>query len=314
MPVFTTDFLGHCLQSVLLNASGVHCTTAEQLSILYKEPVAGVVSKSATLEPKTGNPKPRYWDDGTISINAMGLPNNGLDYYLKTAIDVPKNSDQLFILSVAGIDIEQNYDIFKKINAFTEIDAIELNLSCPNLPNHPIIAYNFSVFEKILKEVVAINKKPLGIKLPPYFESHQFDTVSQILNKSGIQFISTINSIPNALIIDIETETPVIYPKKGLGGLGGSFVKPTTLANIYQFHERLNSDISIIGCGGIQNGGDVFEHILCGASLVEIGTQLAVEGPAVFSRIQSELFDIMKQKNYKTIADFKGKLKFKETI
>ena len=131
--------------------------------------------------------------------------------------------------------------------------------------------------------------------------------MANILNKYQLRFITCINSIGNALYV--EDESVVIKPKGGFGGIGGAYVKPTALANVRMFHKLLKKDISIIGCGGVESGKDVFEHILCGASMVQIGTQLMKDGTKVFSKILTELKEIMKDKNYTTILDFKGKLK-----
>ncbi|MCU0327486.1 MAG: dihydroorotate oxidase [Chitinophagales bacterium] len=292
-----------------MNASGVHCTSAQEIQEVLNSDSLGAVSKSMTIEARQGNPKPRYWDDSKVSINSMGLPNHGLEYYLQAAQQIQKHDDQLFWLSVAGLNLEGNFDIFKKINSIQSIDAVELNLSCPNLPDHPIIAYNLPEFERMLKSVLDVSEKPVGVKLPPYFENAQFDSVAKILNQYPIDFITTINSIPNALVVDIASESTVITPKNGYGGIGGPFIKPTTLANINQFHLRLEDRIAIIGCGGIQNGSDVFEHILCGASAVQIGSQIAFEGLSCFQRIQNEFQQIVNQKKYSQISDFRGKLK-----
>lgn len=299
--------------NILLNASGVHCTTAEQMQEVLVANAAGVVSKSITVEAREGNIQPRYWDNGTISLNSMGLPNKGLEYYLEAITQLKKQPHQHIILSIAGLNLENNYSIFEKINAMPQIDAIELNLSCPNIASHPIIAYNLPVFKEILTKVSTICKKPLGVKLPPYFENHQFDAVAEILNQTTIQFITTINSIPNALVVNPATETTAIASNNGFGGLGGLFIKPTTLANVHQFYKRLKPEISIIGCGGIQNGTDVFEHVLCGASYVQIGSQIAMEGVATFERINHEFQEILIKKGYTTLDQFRGKLKVLES-
>lgn len=102
----------------------------------------------------------------------------------------------------------------------------------------------------------------------------------------------------------------IIKPKNGFGGIGGEYIKPAALANVHALYQRLNKEIAIIGTGGITSGRDIFEHILCGASIVQIGTQLQKEGVAVFDRLTKELQKIMITKGYHTINDFKGKLQY----
>ena len=101
----------------------------------------------------------------------------------------------------------------------------------------------------------------------------------------------------------------MIRPKEGFGGIGGEYVKPTALANVRAFATRLKPEIKIIGTGGILTGQDAYEHLLCGATMLQIGTQLQKEGPAIFERIAQELEAIMKKKSYQSIADFRGKVK-----
>ena len=108
----------------------------------------------------------------------------------------------------------------------------------------------------------------------------------------------------------INDESVVIKPKNGFGGIGGQYIKPTALANVHAFYQRLTPSIQIIGTGGVLTGRDVFEHILCEASMVQIGTSLQKKGSKVFSRLTWELKEIMNEKGYKTLDDFRGKLKY----
>ena len=144
--------------------------------------------------------------------------------------------------------------------------------------------------------------------MPPYFDLVHFDQAAAVFNKFPLAFVNCVNSIGNGIVI--EDESVVIKPKNGFGGIGGEYVKPTALANVHAFYQRLNPSIQIIGTGGILSGRDAFEHILCGASMVQIGTTLHKEGASAFSRITNELKEIMEEKGYKSIEEFKGKLKY----
>ncbi len=124
-----------------------------------------------------------------------------------------------------------------------------------------------------------------------------------------LKWVTCINSIGNGLLVDPHTEQTLIYPKYGLGGIGGAYVKPTALANVRNFRTRLHHTVDIIGCGGITNGTDVFEHILCGASAVQIGTCLMQFGVGIFEQIHNELISIMNTKGYRKLIDFQNKLK-----
>ncbi len=146
--------------------------------------------------------------------------------------------------------------------------------------------------------------------MPPYFDISHFNKAAEIINEFNIDFITCINSIGNGLVIDPIEERVVIKPKNGFGGIGGSVIKSTALANVHQFYKLTNC--SIIGCGGIKTGMDAFEHILCGASAVQVGSQLKIEGTKCFGRITMELKNIMLSKGYKKIDNFRGLLKYIE--
>ncbi len=241
----------------------------------------------------------------------MGLPNLGVDYYLDYAIKKQQEMTQQapFFFSVAGMSVAENIELLKKIQESDFEGITELNLSCPNVPGKPQVAYDFPLTDQILETVFGFFTKPLGVKLPPYFDLAHFDEMAKILNKYPLTYINSINSIGNALFIDPVTDSVVIKPKDGFGGLGGEYVKPTALANVRAFYTRLKPEIKIIGTGGIRNGQDAYEHLLCGASMLQIGTELQKEGPAIFERLTKELETIMKEKGYQSISEFQGKLK-----
>ncbi len=239
----------------------------------------------------------------------MGLPNLGFDYYLDYVQKYQKKSSTPVFFSVASMSMQDNIETLKKLEDSDFHGFTELNLSCPNVVGKPQVAYDFELTEKILTEVFSFFTKPLGVKLPPYFDPAHFDQMATILNKFPLVFVNAINSVGNGLIIDPEKEQVVIKSKEGFGGIGGEYIKPTALANVHAFYQRLNPTIQIIGTGGIVSGQDAFEHILCGASMLQIGTQLYKEGPLVFDRVLSELEAIMNTKGYTNIEQFRGKLK-----
>lgn len=304
-----TTFLDYTYENPLMNASGVHCMTVEELTALENSAAGAFITKSATLAPREGNPEPRYSDVPLGSINSMGLPNNGVDYYLDYALKYQMNHEAPLFFSVAGTSVDENIALLRKIQDSDFQGITELNLSCPNVPGKPQVAYDFPLTEKILTEVFQFFTKPLGVKLPPYFDMAHFDQMAEILNKFPLTYVNSINSIGNGLYIDPDSDQVVIRPKEGFGGIGGEYVKPTALANVRAFATRLKPEIKIIGTGGILTGQDAYEHLLCGATMLQIGTQLQKEGPAIFERISQELEAIMKKKGYQSIADFRGNVK-----
>ena len=304
-----TTFAHTKFANPFMNASGVHCMTIEDLQELEKSDAGAYITKSCTLEKREGNPSPRYVDLALGSINSMGLPNLGFNYYLDYVLEAQQNQDTPIFFSIAGMSPEENLEMLDSIQKSAFSGITELNLSCPNVPGKPQLAYDFQATEQLLEKVFAFFKKPLGVKLPPYFDLAHFDQMADILNKFPLTYVNSVNSVGNALYIDTEEEAVVIKPKNGFGGLGGQYIKPTALANVRAFYTRLKPEIQIIGTGGIETGQDAFKHLLCGASMLQIGTALHKEGPEIFTRIRRELQEIMDKKGYQSIDEFRGKLK-----
>lgn len=295
--------------NVMLNAAGIRCATIDELTKVLNSEAGGCVTKSATPEPRAGNESPRMKATPLGCINSMGLPNHGLDYYLKFAEENQGKDGKQVLLSIAGLTVDQNLEMLHKIQESSFNGLVELNLSCPNIKGESQIAYDFEAVRDILTKTFKFFTKDLGIKLPPYFDLHQFDQIADVLNDFPIAYVNSINSIGNGLIVNPETESVVIKPKGGFGGLGGDYVKPTALANVRALRLRLKPEIAIIGTGGIKSGRDVFEHVLCGANVVQIGTAFGFEDVKIFSRISKELSEIMAEKGYSSLDDFRGKLK-----
>ncbi|QCE34317.1 dihydroorotate oxidase [Acetobacteraceae bacterium] len=300
----------HLFPNLLMNAAGVSCQTEKELNLILSSQAGGIVTKSATLEKREGNPLPRQELLEIGSINSMGLPNLGFDYYLDYALrKQEEGTHPPVILSLSGLSISENMEMLQKVEKSGFKGLTELNLSCPNVIGKGQVGYDYKAMKEVLSEAFSHFNKDLGIKLPPYFDFFQFDAVAEILNEFKLAYVNLINSVGNGLAIDLESETALIRPKGGFGGLGGEMIKATALANVRAMRLRLNDTIRIIGTGGVKTGQDVFEHVLCGADLVQIGTELWREGPEIFARLNKELSEIMQQKNYQTLQDFRSKLK-----
>ncbi len=182
----------------------------------------------------------RTWHEPDVakgaSLNSEGLPNSGIDYYLDSqtiADSMAADPSKPYMVSISGKTLADNIAMLKKIvNHTSRIAAIELNLACPNVIGKPIIAYDFEQLKNVLAEVTkvpGISKIPLGIKMPPYFDGVQFQLAAGIINaySSSIGYVACINTIGNALAIDIVSEAPVIASNNGYAGLSGHAVKYT---------------------------------------------------------------------------------------
>jgi dihydroorotate dehydrogenase (fumarate) len=330
------------------------CTEAHELLALQGSKAGAVLTKSCTLKHREGNPLPRYYGTHGFSINSMGLPNKGIEFYTNFAKQIDKKP---YILSICGLSPEENIELLTIALQHPAISAIEINVSCPNIIGKPQLGYDIEGFEEFLHLVKLRynhlkSDKPIGLKLPPYFDFVHFEAIAKIINDCNapvnnsasaaqsecnacaaqsecnasttsvntsessecnvIQFIVCSNSLGNGLWIDSDSETVRIKPKNGFGGVGGSVMKATTLANVHKFYQLLKNSVDIIGCGGITSGQDIFDLILVGAKAVQIGTQLMEVGESVFETYLNELTEIMEKKGYTSIDSFRGKVKYIE--
>lgn len=307
--MFKTSISGINLETCVYNASGARCTESEELFELEKSKAGAVLTKSCTLNEREGNQKPRYFGFDGFSINSMGIPNHGFEYYANLKI-----TKKPYFLSVSGLSVDENLQLLGYVKERPNVSAVELNVSCPNIIGKPQLGYDIKGLDEFLDKVQKIwedNEKPLGLKLPPYFDISHFESVAQVIRLHPcIRFLTCSNSFGNGLWIDSDSESVVIKPKNGFGGVGGKAMKATTLANVHKFYQLLGDSVDIIGCGGVTSGKDIFELILCGAKCVQIGTQFMEYGTIVFSKYLRELKTIMELKGYTTIENFRGKLKY----
>lgn len=275
----------------IMNASGCLCMSKEELDDLkYNSWLDAIVTKSGTLVERQAHPKPNLYVDTLGSINSIGLSNPGYLFYNMY------NYDGLYIQSLHPFDPNELDEMLNNVT-----NHIELNVSCPNVNRTTI---NLGEYLKVVEK----HKRKIGIKLPVLFYPEQFDDTSSLLLKyrDNVDFITCCNSIPNGLLVDNSNLTTRIVPNNGLGGIGGSYIKPLGLSNVYNFYRRLGDSIDIIGCGGISTGDDVYDYILCGAKAVQIGTQFLREGVGCFKRIGYELLQKISDNHYSTILEFRG--------
>jgi dihydroorotate dehydrogenase (fumarate) len=303
----STTIAGVRFPTCFMNAAGALCVTEDELRNLGRSHTGAIVTKSMTVEPRMGNPDPRYYGFSGGSINSMGLPNLGHAAYA-TLIPGLREFGKPVIASVAGLCEADFVKIATAINE-SRPDLIEVNLSCPNIPGKPQIGYDAEDSERLLEQVRRVITVPMGVKLPPYFDPAHHERMARVIERVGVEFLSLINSVGNGLVIDPERESVVIKPKGGFGGLGGAMIKPVALANVRAFWKLFEGRVPIIGVGGVVTGTDAFEHLLCGASAVQIGTVLVEEGLGAFERLAKELSSVLTRKGYASPAACRGQLK-----
>jgi len=300
------------LDPALFNASGPWCTFDQELWPLARSQAGAVVLKSATFEPRKGNPEPRVScdRDGGTSINSVGLANLGYEGHAeqlaRLKADVPGKP---VIASVAGLVPDHYAVMARRLGAVA--DALEINLSCPNIAGKPQVAFDPEASRRVLAEVRSVTTCDLWVKLPPFQDKRLVEQMAGILLETGVQAAVCINS-PSGLDVDLDAEATCIHPNGGMGGLGGRDVLRVALWNVRQFALTLGEKVAVIGCGGVERGEDVFKHVLCGASAVQVGTGYLMEGPGIFDRLRGELIELLEKKDCSSLQAKRGALRVLE--
>lgn len=280
-------------------ASGILGYSAETLAGIVEGGAGAIVTKSVGLKPRKGYPNPTVVQANCGLINAMGLPNPGIDEFVteireaKTVLNAP------LIVSVYGFSAEE-YAIVAQKAVKAGADAVELNVSCPHVKETGSeIGQNPEILAGVVKKVKAVVEKPVFVKLSPNVTS--IADIAEIAAKAGADALTAINTV-KAIAIDTETAIPVLGNK--VGGLSGPAIKPIALRQVYDIYERVK--VPVIGCGGIAGWRDAVEFFLAGAIAVQIGTAIATKGPNVFKAITRGIDVHLKKKGYRSVEEIVG--------
>lgn len=291
------------LSNPAILASGVLGVAAGGLIRAWRDGAGAVVSKTVGLKPRPGYPGPRIVGiHGDSLMNAMGIPNPGIDDYLpeiKATVDkgIP------VIGSVLGHSPEEFASIAQKL-VQADVTAVELNVSCPHVGSLYLLGMDPKSVTQVVKEVKKQieGKVPVWVKLPGSTDYPRLVKVAQAAEAVEASAIVAINTLP-ALAIDPESQRPSLGA--GIGGLSGPAIKPIGVRTVWELH-RAGISIPIIGAGGILTGLDVIEYLLAGATAVEIGTGVLTRGTNIFSQVCQEITDYLEHHQIKRITDLIG--------
>lgn len=271
------------LKSPLILASGT-CNFGHELSEFYDLSIlGGLSSKGLTCKPRVGNEGVRVAECPSGMLNSVGLQNPGVDYFIEHDLDYMNSLGTGVIVNAAGHSFDDYIEIVRKLNMHKEkIDALEINLSCPNVKAG---CMSVGSDPEQVAAIVSLMRKetdlPLWIKLTPNVTD--IKSIALAAQNSGADAVVLINTLLG-MAIDIKTRRPVLH--NNTGGYSGPAVKPVALRMVSECSQVL--DIPIIGCGGISTYEDVLEFMIAGSSAVEIGTASLIH-PTCPVTITSEL-------------------------
>ncbi len=265
---------------------------------------AGAVClKGTTLEPRLGNSPHRIAETPAGMLNAIGLQNPGVRYVVDKLLPQLDFRETRFIANVSGSTVEEYREVTRIFDG-SPIDAIEINISCPNVKEGGVAFGNDPAMSARVVEVCrAVTRKPLITKLSP----NQTDIAENARRciKAGTDALAVINTLMG-MAVDVESRRPIIGNNQG--GLSGPAIKPIALLKVHQVYQVAKPHgIPIIGQGGIVNANDALEFLIAGASAVGIGTSLFYD-PLVCSKINAGIVEYLKRHGFRQVSELVGTL------
>ena len=266
--------------------------------------VGAVCLKGTTLEPRLGNAPHRLAETPEGMLNAIGLQYPGVDYVVNDILPSLDFSETRFIANVSGSTIEEYVEVTSKFDN-SPIDAIEINISCPNVKEGGVAFGNDpQMSARVVEACRAATKKPLITKLSPNQTDIKHN--AKLCIEAGSDAFAVINTVMG-MAIDIETKRPIIHNNQG--GLSGPAIKPIALLKVHEVHQVCKPhNIPIIGQGGVVTTNDAIEFLLAGATTVGLGTGLFYD-PLCCRKINEGIIDYLVKNNHQNISEIIGSLK-----
>ncbi len=294
----SVDFCGVHFKNPIVTASGTFGFGEEYNEYAPLEEYGGIGTKGLTRYPRGGNKPPRIAEVPMGILNSVGLQNPGVEAFVEDLMPHISEYDTNIIANMSGNTIEE-YCQMAEILSKSDVDIIEMNISCPNV-KHGGLAFgtNPDTVYELTKEVKAVCKKPLAVKLSPNVTS--ITDIAKAAQRGGADCLSLINTLLG-MKIDINTRRPVLA--NNMGGLSGSAVKPVAIRMVHQVYNAV--DIPIIGMGGVMSGADVIEFMLAGASLVALGTGMFIK-PDLITEVKNDISEYCERNGIEDINDIVG--------
>ena len=290
------------LKNPVLVASGTFGFGEEYHSLIDLNKLGGIITKTVTFKPLPGNPPPRLAETSAGLLNSIGLENPGVDRFISEKLPFLQKIESFIVVSIGGESEEEYCMVAKKLSQAQGIDALEINVSCPNVKQGGYIlgksAKNvFGIVNK-LKNVTSL---PLIVKLTP--EVSDIVEIAEAALQAGAEAISLINTLPG-MTIDVNTWRPKLG---GItGGLSGPAIKPVAVKTVWEVYQKLKCPI--VGMGGIMNFEDALEFVLAGASAIAVGTANLID-PQISIDIIEKLERYLVKQKIKKFSFLIGKVK-----
>ncbi|MBD5245178.1 MAG: dihydroorotate dehydrogenase [Barnesiella sp.] len=289
------------LKNPVMTASGTFGYGTEFADFIDLDRLGGFVVKGTTLNHREGNDYPRMAETPMGMLNAVGLQNKGVDYFIDHIYPEIKDIDSQIIVNVSGASVNDYVAVAEKIASLDKINAIEVNISCPNVKQGGMaFGTTASGAAEVTKAIRKAYPKTLIVKLSPNVTD--ITEIARAVEAEGADSVSLINTLLG-MAIDVERQRPILSTVTG--GLSGPAVKPVALRMVWQVSRAVK--IPVIGLGGISSGADAMEFILAGASAIQVGTANFFN-PRVTMEIIDYMSEYCKRHNVNNITDLIGAL------
>ena len=289
------------LKNPVMTASGTFGYGTEYSDFMDISRIGGIFVKGTTIRERQGNAYPRMAETPSGMLNAVGLQNKGVDYFINHIYPTIKDIDTNIIVNVSGSTIEDYVETAERLNSLEKIPAIELNISCPNVKEGGM-AFGTSCLSaaQVVREVRRAYKNELIVKLSPNVTD--ISEIALAVEAEGADSVSLINTLLG-MAINAEKRKPILSTVTG--GLSGPAVKPIALRMVWQVAQAVK--IPVIGLGGIMNATDAIEFMLAGASAVQIGTANFID-PTVSIKVVDGINEYLDRHGFKSVTDIIGAL------
>ncbi len=294
------NFAGIEMKNPVTVASGTFGYGREYSGFFDLGKLGAIITKGTSLKPKSGNKPPRVCETASGMLNSIGLQNPGIEYFANNDLPFLRKFDTKIIVNACGSSVDEYVDLCKILNDL-DIDAVELNLSCPNVKEGCMAFGN--TYEGVKKVTSAVRKvldKPLIVKLTPNVTD--IASIAKGVEAGGADAVSLINTLLG-MKIDIYKRKPILA--NNTGGLSGPAIKPVAVRMVYQVAQAVN--IPIMGLGGIISGEDAIEFLLAGATTISIGAGNFIDPYTSIKTIEG-IEEYMKKCKIENITDIIGKV------
>ena len=295
----SVNIKGLKLKNPVVTASGTFGYGEEYADLIDLNRLGGIIVKGTTINHREGNPYPRMVETPSGMLNAVGLQNHGVNYFINNIYPRIKDYDTEIIVNVSGAKVEDYVDVCERLQPLDKINAIELNISCPNVKQGGMaFGTTCSGASQVVSAAREAWHETLIVKLSPNVTD--IAEIARAVESEGADAVSLVNTFLG-MSIDVERRTP--HLSTITGGLSGPCIRPIAVRMVWQVAKAVK--IPVIGLGGIMNGRDALEFILAGATAVQVGTANFVD-PTVTMKIIDYIEDYCRRHHVSSMSELIG--------